>query len=153
MEIAARGVQVELTLPWYFQVREFYGEEDSENAAEIEPQHLAPSDAMIFSQVLKACDASVVAPDDSILVRAKWKTPITYIEQQTEVTVTVKDLLEGKKNGMAKGKAIVAYAEALKAPTKESLGEARQMALTANPAGTDPELGEIVSLIEKHPLF
>jgi len=27
MEIAARAVQIELTLPWYFQMKKFYGED------------------------------------------------------------------------------------------------------------------------------
>ncbi|MDI1445709.1 VWA domain-containing protein [Polyangium sp. 6x1] len=153
MEIAARGVQVELTMPWYFQMHKFYGEEYSENPEEIEPQHLAPSDAMIFNQVLKACDPAKIVATDTITVRARWKTPLTYLDQETEVTTTVGDLLAAQKSGLPKAKAIVAFAEALKAPTSQNLADAFAMATAANVKGDDPELLEIVSLIQKHPQY
>jgi Ca-activated chloride channel family protein len=151
MEVAARGVQIELTMPWYFQMHKFYGEEYSENPKEIEPQHLAPNDAMIFNQVLKACSSSVVEPTDTITVRAKWKTPLAYLDQQTEVTMTVGDLLAAQKAGLPKAKAIVAYAEALKAPSKQAFDDALALIKLADPAGTDPALNEIASLIALHP--
>jgi Ca-activated chloride channel homolog len=153
MEIAARGVQVELTMPWYFQMHKFFGEEYSPNAEEIEPQHLAPSDAMIFNQVLKACDISQIIPSDEIIVRARWKTPLTYVEQSTEVKMTVADLLAAEKSGLVKAKAIVAYAEALKAPSAVSIQEAHAAVVAANKTGADPELLEIAKLLEKHPQF
>ncbi|MDI1478444.1 VWA domain-containing protein [Polyangium sp. y55x31] len=153
MEIAARGVQVELTMPWYFQMHKFYGEEYSENPEEVEPQHLAPSDAMIFNQVLKACDPAQIVSTDTITVRARWKTPLTYLDQETSVTTTVGDLLAAQKAGLPKAKAIVAFAEALKSPTSQNLADAQAMAVAANVNGTDPELLEIVSLIQKHPQY
>jgi Ca-activated chloride channel family protein len=153
MEVAARGVQVEMTLPWYFKIDKFYGEEYSENAEEIEPQHLAPSDAMIFNQVVKACDASMVKGDDTIKVKAKWVTPLSYIPQQTEVTMTVNELLAMDKAQLTKGKAIVAYAEALKASTLDALKAAHARVTAANTGGADQELNEIRKLIEKHPKY
>ena len=151
MEIAARDVSIELTLPWYFQAR---GGEAFNAEAKDDPQHLAPSDAMIFSRVLEACDASVINPDDFITVRAKWKTPLTRAEQQTELTATVKSLLDASNGGLLpKGKAILAYAEALRTPSQKALAAARVLALEANPLGTDADLAEIVSLIEKHPQY
>jgi Ca-activated chloride channel homolog len=153
MEVAARGVQVEVTLPWYFKIDKFYGEEYSENPEEIEPQHLAPSDAMIFNQVVKACDASMVKQDDTITFKAKWVTPLSYIPQQTEVTMRVDELLATDKAALAKGKAIVAYAEALKAPTLDALKAARARVVATNTGGTDKELIEIQGLIEKHPQY
>jgi Ca-activated chloride channel family protein len=151
MEVAARGVQVELTMPWYFQMHKFYGEEYSSNPKEVQPQHLAPSDAMVFSQVLKACDPSVINADDTITVRAKWKTPLAYLDQQTEVTVKVGDLLAAQKQGLPKAKAIVAYAEALKVPSKQAFDDALALIQIADPAGTDPALKQIASLIALHP--
>lgn len=151
MEVAARGVQVELTMPWYFQMHKFYGEEYSSNPKEVEPQHLAPSDAMVFNQVLKACDPSVIDPADTMTVRAKWKTPLSYLEQQTEVTVKISDLLAAQKQALPKAKAIVAYAEALKAPSKQAFADALALIQKADPAGTDPALKEIASLIMLHP--
>ena len=151
MEIAARGVQVELTMPWYFQMEKFYGEEYSTDPKVIEPQHLAPSDAMVLNQVLRACDPAEVKNDDTITVRARWKTPIGYAAQETEVTMKVGDLLAAQKPGLPKAKAIVAFAEALKAPSKQALADARAMAMAAG--SNDPELAEIISLIEKHPQY
>jgi len=151
MDVAARGVQVELTMPWYFQIHKFYGEEYSSNPKEIEPQHLAPSDAMIFNHVLKACDPSVVDPADTITVRAKWKTPLGYVDQQTEVTMKVADLLAAQKQGLPKAKAIVAYAEALKAPSKQAFDDALALIAIADPAGNDPALKQIAALIALHP--
>ncbi len=151
MEVAARGVQIELTMPWYFQMHKFYGEEYSSDPKEVEPQHLAPSDAMIFNQVLKACDPSIINPADTITVRAKWKTPLAYLDQQMEVTMTVGELLSAQKNGLPKAKAIVAYAEALKAPSKLAFDDALALISKADPSGTDAALNEIVSLIKLHP--
>jgi Ca-activated chloride channel homolog len=154
MEVAARSVQVEVTLPWYFKIEKFYGEEFSENPDEIEPQHLAPSDAMIFAQVVKACDASVVNGNDTITVKAKWVTPITYLPQETEVTTTVDQLLKAMdKKQLIKGKAIVAYAEALKVGTSQALKDAHAAVTAANPGGLDKELTEIAGLIQKHPNY
>jgi Ca-activated chloride channel family protein len=150
MEIAARDVEVELTLPWYFRAT---GGEAHDPEAKDEPQHLAPGDALILSRVLEACDASLVDPFDTITVRAKWKTPLTLAEQQTEATTTVKALLDGPSPGLQKGKAILAYAEALRTPSQKALAKARTLALAADPSGTDADLAEIVSLIEKHPQY
>jgi len=153
MEIAARGVQVELTLPWYFQMHKFYGEEYSTDPKEVEPQHLAPSDAMIFNQVLRACEVSQIIQTDTIKVRATWKTPITYALQTTEVSMTVADLLNAQKTGLTKAKAIIAYAEALKAPTSMSLQDAYAQVMAANAGGADPELTEIAELLKIHPKY
>lgn len=154
MEIAARGVQVELSLPWYFKMEKFYGEEYSSNPEEVTPQHLAPSDAMVFNQIVKACDPAVVNPNDIISIKASWETPITYEKRETSISTTVDELLTAmNKVPLLKGKAIVAYAEALKNASADALKDARAKVIEANPSGMDPELKEIQSLIEKHPLY
>ncbi|MDI1449259.1 VWA domain-containing protein [Polyangium sp. 6x1] len=153
MEVAARGVRVEITLPWYMRMYKFYGEEYSTNPEEIEPQHLAPSDAMIFNQVVKACDASVVDPNDSITVVARWKTPLTYLDREVKVTMTLAELLAAPKPQLAKGKAIVAYAEALKNPSQEAFASALALIEEAKAGAADPELDEIAALLVKHPAF
>ncbi|MRG95090.1 vWA domain-containing protein [Polyangium spumosum] len=153
MEVAARGVQVELTMPWYFQMHKFYGEEYSENPEEVEPQHLAPSDAMIFNQVLKACDPAQIVQADTITVRARWKTPLTYLDQETAITTTVGELLSAQKPGLPKAKAIVAFAEALKSGGHQALVDAHALAKAANTQGDDPELLEVLSILEKHPQY
>ncbi len=153
MEIAARGVQVELTLPWYFQIEKFSGEELSENPEEIEPQHLAPSDAMVFNQVLRACDPAMINSADPVKMKVTWQTPLTYQTQETSLETTVGDLLAADKPHLAKGKAIVAYAEALKTGLEADLHAAFASVEAANVSGTDPELLEIAELIQKHSAF
>lgn len=152
MEVAARGVQVELTMPWYFKMEKFFGEEYSSNPQEVEPQHLAPSDAMIFNQIIKACDPAVVNGSDSIGIKVTWETPMTYVKNETSISVTVDDLLNAMdKAPLMKGKAIVAYAEALKAGTLDALKAAHAQVVAANSTGMDVELKEIQTLIEQHP--
>jgi Ca-activated chloride channel family protein len=153
MEIAARGVQVELTLPWYFQMQKFYGEEYSTDPSEVTPQHLAPSDAMVFNQVLRACDPALVDPNDTVQIQVSWEVPLTYDKQTVVLTKTVGELLAAPKPALEKGKAIVAYAEALKTGLQADLHAAQDAANAANPSGTDPELSEIAALLAKHPAF
>lgn len=153
MEIAARGVQVELTLPWYFKIDKFSGEEYSENPEEIEPQHLAPSDAMVLNQVLKACDPAMINPADPVKLKVTWETPLIYEAKETTFETTVGDLLAADKPYLAKGKAIVGYAEALKTGTSGALQAALTAVEAANTSGTDPELLEIAELIKLHPQF
>jgi Ca-activated chloride channel family protein len=153
MEIAARGVQVELVVPWYLSMVKFSGEQYSTNPAEVEPQHLAPSDAMVFDQVLRACDPSLVNGEDKVKVTARWQEPITREKMETSVELSVADLLAAPKTHLAKAKAIVAYAEALKTGNQEDLHAAHARAIAANEGGKDPELVEITGLIELHPNY
>ncbi len=153
MEVAARGVQVELVMPWYLELQKFSGEQYSENPAEVEPQHLAPSDAMVFDQVLHACDPAVVKTDDTIKITARWQEPMTREKMETSVEVKLGDLISGPKERLAKGKAIVAYAEALKTGAHEALHAAHDLAVAANEGGKDLELGEIAGLIAMHPAY
>ena len=151
LEVAARGVQIELTAPWYFQMQRFYGEEFSENPDEVEPQHLAPGDAMILNQVLRACDVDIVDNADTISVKATWEEPLTRQPREVSITMTVGELLAGSTAELDKGRAIVAYAEALRAGTKEALGDALALVQAANDG--DADLDEIEELITLHPAF
>ncbi len=152
MEIAARSVQVELTLPWYFQMYKFYGEEFSEDPKEIEPQHLAPGDVMIFNQVIKACSAELVDPDHPITVKISYQDPHSYASKTSSSVRTVDELLNGPIDQLLKGKAIVAYAEALKTGLPEDL-KAAQNSLDQAGGGNDSMLMEINSLLQLHPNF
>jgi Ca-activated chloride channel family protein len=153
LDIAARSVQVQLTMPWYFTMKKFYGEAYSTNAAAIEPQHLAPSDAMIFEEIVGACDASQIKGTDTISVHATWTEPVTYTPHTTDLTITVDQMLAAAGAGITKGKAIVGYAEALKTGTSNDLHAALDAVNAANVGGTDPELSEIAGLIPLHPNF
>lgn len=63
------------------------------------------------------------------------------------------DLLAASKDQLEKGKAIVAYAEALKTGAPADLAAALQAVLSANLSATDPELDEIADLIQLHPSY
>lgn len=152
MEVAARGVQVELTLPWYFQIQEFYGEEFSENPEEIEPQHLAPSDAMVFNQVLEACNPSVVNLQDEITVRVTWQEPLTYLEHAIDETQTLEALLTGPHPELALGKAIIGVAEALREGSPARL-DAAMTDLQALGSEGDGMISELQDLLLAHPAF
>jgi Ca-activated chloride channel family protein len=151
MEVAARGVNLELTLPWYFQMHQFFGEEYSTDPKEVEAQHLAPSDVMVFNQVLKACDASVVNTADEVTVKATWETPLTREPRMIEHTASIGELLGGDKTQLKIGKAIVAYAEALKSGEPAAIEAAFQAIAAADPEGTNPMLGDIEALLGAHP--
>jgi Ca-activated chloride channel family protein len=146
MEIAAREVSVEVTLPWYFKMREFYGEEYSTDPELVDPQHLAPGDVMVFQQVLEACDASVVSPDDVVGLKVKWKTPLAHLDDSTELEVSLGELLEADQAPMRKARAIIAYARALQGELM--VYEALALVSEALADGSDADLEEIQSLLE-----
>jgi Ca-activated chloride channel family protein len=147
LEVAARGVQVELDLPWYMQMQHFSGEEYSSDPTDVQPQHLAPDDAMVFLQTLHACDTSVVQPNDPVGVTVTWDTPITHAKQSLTTTTTVGALVQGDAKRLAKAKAIVAYAEALKSRAPEDVATAQVRVAEAQSFGPDAELDEINELL------
>ena len=151
MEVAARAVQIELTLPWYFQMHRFHGEEYSTDPKEVKPQHLAPADAMVLFQTLKPCSQEVVNDQDSISITANWQDPKSYAKRQYTVTKTIAQLLSATPMQLAKGRAIVAYAESLKSVNIDKVDDALAKVQTADPNGTDPDLVAIKELLTKHP--
>lgn len=158
MGVAARHVQVKLTLPWYFKMLEFHGEEFSSEPAKVKPQDLAPGDAMVFHQTLRSCEASRITDADVIAVEAQWKDPLTFAPATAQVSLTIGALLAGADAELRRGRAIVAYAEALKAagratsPTDRGriLDAAVAVVDGADPGRTDPELVEIRELLLRY---
>ncbi|MCC6646659.1 MAG: VWA domain-containing protein, partial [Polyangiaceae bacterium] len=156
MEVAARGVRLELTLPWYLQLKSFSGEQSSTNPKEVDPQHLSADDAMVFNQVFAACSPSVVSQDDVISAKATWQTPLTHEAREDGVSFKLSELLEAPSPQLAKGSAIYAYAMALRAGTLMAPAARAQLVAdtlakvsAANPTGADPELNEIAMLLKK----
>ena len=155
MEVAARDVRLEVTLPWYLRLEEFHGEESSTVAEEIEPQHLAPGQAMVFAQTLQACDASQVVQGDTLTFRVTYKSPRTLEDREEAVATSVSSLLAGDHAQLDKGAAIVAYVEALQAaaslPALERtpiLQAAKATVESANPGDVDADLTEIAGLLD-----
>lgn len=151
MEVAARAVQVEVTLPWYFQMKTFYGEEYSEDPEEVEPQHLAPGDSTAILQTLRACSPDVIDPADPVRLVARWETPLARQPREAVLATTVGALLAGDTSHLAEAEAIVAYAEALKAPTSEAVAAALSK-VDALADRDDDDLTEIGELLRELPI-
>ncbi len=114
VQVAARDVQVQLTLPPTLSVKAFYGEQISENIDEVDPQHLASNDAMVISQVLTSCSPDDLDMDAPLTVRALYQDPLTLEPATALLETTPGELLAQDDALLLKGTAVVAYAEALK---------------------------------------
>jgi len=111
--VAARNVRMQLTLPWYFGIKSFHGEEISQNPAEVEPQHLAPNDSMTFHQVISACDPELITTCDAITARVEYVDPITGASRTDQITASVENLVEDDVPRLYKADVVVGYAKAL----------------------------------------
>ncbi len=150
MDVAARDVRLELDLPDHVAIRQFYGEGYSENPADIVPQHLAPGDSMVFSQVVATGCGPAGAGE--VTARATWVDPATGAADGTEATSTWTDLAKAASAPqLQKARAIVAYAEALKSLDAARLHEAQKLIVEVNLELADPDLSEIDALIQLHP--
>lgn len=153
MEIAVRNVQMEVILPWYFQMKEFHGEEWSSDPREVEPQHLAPNDAMVFHQIIEACWSELVEADDEIKVTANFIDPVTKASKSVSKTYSVAQLLDANKARLDKGNAIVRYAETLQRysfygqATNPLLDESIEMFNSLNEEYNDPDLKEMLNTL------
>jgi len=153
LEIAVMDVQVQLTLPSVLRMEIFYGEEISTSPKEVEPQHLAPNDAMIFQQKLRSCGD--LSDADVIGVVAAYLDPVTRERRSDSFEAPAPDILEAAGSQLLKGYAIVTYAEALKeidgtydtAEKGEICLDAQAQVSAAAEALGDPELREIESLL------
>jgi len=125
MLVAARNVRVELTVPWYLQMEKFFGEQYSTVPGKVKPQHLAPGDSMVFQQVLSACGDRVIDPGDSLQWKASWVEPATFVERSVSGGATLQELLSAETANVRRGRAIVSYAETLRAVPNLSTNERR----------------------------
>lgn len=161
MEVAARDVQVQLTLPPSFAMTAFHGEQVSTNKDEVEPQHLAANDAMIFHQEIASCDPAWLASEGTsakITVVANYIDPQTNKATQATFEASLSDLLKGDHLQLLKGDAIVAYAEALKSVRKlngdAGVATLKQAIVAVDEAlaklSNDADLVEIRGLLEQH---
>ncbi|MBN1774051.1 MAG: VWA domain-containing protein [Deltaproteobacteria bacterium] len=113
MEVAVRDVRVELTLPGVFRIEEFHGEEYSAIPEEVEPQHLAPNDAMVYHQILRAIRPEWVYADDVIGVRVQYFSRGGAVERTASTVDTLQALVRRPVPEMRKADALVVYAQAL----------------------------------------
>lgn len=114
MAVAARDVQVQLDMPPGFEIVKFSGEEFSAVPEEIEPQHIAPNDAMVFHQTISTCAPELAGDDAEITVTARFLDAVTFEAQEVSYTVSIGELLAQSDPQLLKGAAVFAYAEGLK---------------------------------------
>ena len=155
MAVAARDVQVQLDLPPGFEIVKFSGEEYSSNPEEIEPQHLAPNDAMVFHQTIATCAPQLVDDSSVVTVTARYKDALTFEPKEVVAKVSFGELLADKSPAILKGKALFEATEALKAARSQDSDAAEKIAKAlehlaaaqaASPA--DAELAEIKAVLE-----
>lgn len=155
VDLAARSVRLEITLPWYLTLEKFYGEVASTDPDKVRPQHLGPNDAMLFFQVLQACDASLLHGDDRITLKATWETPFSREAREVVIDTTLNELA-GDDRDMEKAAAIAGYAEALiefdsagdTPQGRNILQVAMDNVRAAKGADTDRDLLEVAHLLE-----
>jgi len=111
--VSARNVRMRLTLPWYFGVKRFHGEEISQNPAEVEPQHLAPNDSMTFHQVIAPCDPTLVTTCDTIDAYVEYTDPLTGDLGSDELSVGIEGVVLEPAPRLYKADVVVGYAKAL----------------------------------------
>jgi hypothetical protein len=111
--VSARNVRMRLTLPWYFGIKRFHGEEISADPAEVEPQHLAPNDSMTFHQIISACDPSLLMTCDTISAQVEYTDPLTGAVGSDEVSIGVDELVLEEAPRLYKADVVVGYAKAL----------------------------------------
>ncbi|MCH9684090.1 MAG: hypothetical protein K0V04_21835, partial [Deltaproteobacteria bacterium] len=156
MGVAARDVQVRLELPPGFEIIQTSAEEWSEDPSEVEPQHLAPNDAMVFHQRIRTCAPQLLAEQTPITVTARYLDATTFELVEVEHSAALNELLGTDPAPLLKGSAIFAYAESLKAYKRADFGakasalEPAKAALDAAEAALpgDPDLAEIREVIE-----
>ena len=157
MSVAARDVQVQLDLPPGFEILRFSGEEFSSNPEEVEPQHIAPNDAMVFHQKLGTCAPELVDEAATVGVTLRYKDAITFEAREVAIEVPFAELLAQADPQLFKGAAVFEYAEALKQYKKAESAQLQQEALQPALAALaradealpgDPDLAEIRAILE-----
>ena len=157
MLVAARDVQIAVTLPPYFGIARFSGEVFSTDPAKVRPQHLAPDDAMVLYQLLTPCDASLVNANDRVKVNVTWRDAATGASRALSRDASLAELA-AKPGDLRKAAAVVAYAGVARLIESGAASERKAMKLKARDAVaaasvgvTDAELDEIAQLVELIP--
>ena len=126
MAVAARDVQVRLDMPPGFEIVSTSAEEVSTDVAEVEPQHLAPNDTMVFHQRIRTCAPELLEEDPLITVTVRYRDAATFETREVVHEQRISSLLQQSPAQLLKGAAIFSYAESLKA-YKKADGESRAL--------------------------
>lgn len=157
MDVAVRAVRLELELPWYMRIVATSAEAASVEPTLVEPQYLAPNDAMVFQQVLQTCSASIANPADAVTLRATFRERDNGMPRVVELRSTMGALMAAPEPALRRGEAIVAYAEALKladqpdrAAALAALANARAVVARALALSDAADLREIDALLVRY---
>ena len=157
MEIAAREVQLSMTMPAGYVMDEFHGEEYSEDPEEVEPQHLAPGDAMLYHFDLVDCADELHDGGEEFEFTATWIDPATREERVTTTRMSLEELLDEAGPQIRKANIVVRYAQALTdvwdQPADQRgayLQEIIDLADQAYQDSGDGDLAEIKDLLERY---
>ena len=161
MTVAARNVQMELTMPWYFAITEFHGEEYSEDPAEVEPQHLSFNDAMSYHQIIQACDPSQIFTTDMVKAKVTYQDPISGQDGSNELELPIGDIVKLDASQLYKGDVVVAYAQSFivigdlanggdQAGAKQVATDMVAWLQAAEDALGDPEIAEMRAVMQTY---
>ena len=149
LELAARNVRLSVTMPPLVVLEEFHGEELSQDPDEVEPQHLAPNDVMLYHMNLVDCGASTSSRD--LVFELTWEDLTTGQDRVATMVRSLDELLAAPSLQLLKADAIIAYAEMFAGPSSPELVASTLLqvdqALVSLPG--DPDLGVIKSSLER----
>jgi Ca-activated chloride channel homolog len=143
IEMVAHDVQIQLTLPPTFEMYQFLGEEYSENAAEVEPQHMGPNDAMIVQQLIKTTEPKDVSALAEIGVHVAWTDAFTGLDDTSDNVWTLQELVNADADQLRKGDAIVVYVQTL-GRIWDAIAESGSWSEALDTIGVECEWGEQV---------
>ncbi len=154
--IAHDDVHVHVRVPWYFEIARPYAFETiSPDAAPA--QYFAPGQTAVFPFRLTICDPQAAVGTDEIEAMFQWTNPATGMAESVSLSRPIAELIEhGDPANVAPLRhvfAVLAYAEALRALDKPRLELARSTVSGVHDLDPNPQLSEILGLIDKHPLL
>lgn len=151
--VAARNVHIRYTLPPGFEIVDFTGEEISADPTQVDPQHIAPNDAIVMQQTLTTCAPEEVQADTPLSVLVTWQDAITFAPREATLDTTFGAMLASPSPRLRKGLAVAGYARALEAHRTNNDGQvaidaalARINAALAD--GPDAELSQMRRVLE-----
>lgn len=160
MDIAARNVQIAVTLPSYFDIFTTSGEGVSLDQEAIEPQTIAPGDSMVLSQVLTLNQRIPPCETDPFKVQVTWNDPSLHQSEGENFSLwegSIKSVT-GEPWQLLKAEAIFAYGRALQTRKAIDLDKAKslvQKAITHPDLQAEDlyafELDEIADLLDSFP--
>ncbi len=151
--VAARNVHIRYTLPPGFEISEFTGEQLSADPTQVDPQHIAPNDAIVMQQTLTTCAPDEVQADTPLSVLVTWQDAITFAPREATLETTFGALLGSPSPRLRKGLAVAAYARALEAsrlfaPDTAAITAATARIDAALADGPDPELDQMQGVLQ-----